>query len=192
MSTQILAGICGIAGAIGVVTGAGLLIVPDRALRQGTRLRRWLFEVDLVALLDRRLVIERTLYRHHYAFGAAVIGGAAALLVTLWELGDHPLVTGVSPRILGAWGVWAVVLTSRALAVFALGIGVFLLIRPSALKRFETAANNWIEPFPSGGKPGGSAGKAFITRLVLRAPRLTALLLLAAGIACLLALAAIN
>ena len=192
MSAQTLAAICGIAGAIGVAAGAGLLIVPGQTLRERTTLRRWLFEIDLIALLDRRLVIERALYRHHYAFGAAVIVGAVTLLVTLLELRDHPLVTGVLSGILGAWGAGAVILTSWALALFALGIGVFLLIRPSALKGFEAAANRWIEPFPSADKPGEPAGEAFITLLVLRAPRLTAALLLAAGSACLLAFAAIN
>ncbi|MBI2752896.1 MAG: hypothetical protein HYX46_05210 [Betaproteobacteria bacterium] len=192
MSAQTLAAILGIAGALGVAAGAGLLIVPGRTLRERTALRRWLLEIDLIALLDRRKSIERPLYRHHYAFGAAVIVGAVVLLVTLWELRDHSLATGVLSGILGAWGVRAVILTSWALAVFALGIGVFLLIRPSALKGFETAANRWIEPFPSAGKLGGPAAEGIITRLVLRAPRLTALLLLAAGIACLLSLAAIK
>ena len=111
-------------------------------------LRSWLPEIDLIALLDRRQTIERPLYRYHYAFGAVVIVGAMALLVTLWALHDHRLMTDVLPGILGAWGFRAAFLTSWALAVFALGIGVCLLIRPSALKGFETAANRWIELFP--------------------------------------------
>jgi len=173
---------CGIAGAVGVAAGAGLLILPGRMLRERTWRSRWLFEIDLIAVLDRRRAIERLIYRHHYPFGAAVIAGAAVLLSILWELREDRLVTDVLPGILGAWGARAVILTSWALAVFALGIGMFLLIRPSALKGFETAANRWIGSLPSAGKPGGAR---FISRCVLRAPRLTALLLLAAGIACL-------
>lgn len=188
MSLQTLAAVCGIAGAFGVAAGAGLLVVPGRMLRERTRLRRWLFEIDLIWLLDRRQNIERRLYRHHRAFGAAVIVGAIALLMTLWELRDYPLVTGVLPRILGAWGVWAVILTSVALAVITLGIGVFLLIRPSALKGLETAANRWIEAFPSSTEPTVSPERG-INWLILRAPRFTGLLLLAAGVGCLLALA---
>ena len=188
MSAQTLAVICGIAGALGVAAGAGLLIVPGRTLRGRTALRRWLLEIDLIALLDRRQAIERPLYRHHYAFGAAVIVGAVASLVTLWNLRDYRLVTGLLPEFLGAGGVGAVILTSWALAVFALGIGLFLLIRPSALKEFETAANRWIEPFPSSTKDTVPT-ETGINRLILRAPRFTALLLLAAGLACLLAFA---
>jgi hypothetical protein len=52
------------------------------------------------------------------------------------------------------------------------------------LSSVETPAKRWIEPFPP-------AGKDFITRLALRPPRVTALLL-AAGIACLPALAVMS
>jgi hypothetical protein len=188
MPAQTLAVICGIGGALGLAAGAALLIVPGRMLRERTRLRRWLLEIDLVALLDQRRTIERPLYRHHYGFGAAVMAGAVASLAALWELRDDPLVTGVLAGILGAWGVRAVILTSWALALFALGIGVFLLVRPSTLKGLETAANRWIEPFPSFTKATAPAERG-IHRLILRAPRLTGLLLLAAGLACLLAFA---
>ena len=187
MSAHTLAVICGIAGALGFVAGAWLLIVPERTLRRRTGLRRWLLENDLVALLDRRRSIERPLYRHHRVFGAAVIIGAVASLATLWVLRDHPLMTGVLPGILGAWGAEAVIVTSWASALFALGIGVFLLIRPSALKRFETAANRWMEPFPSSTKATAPA-ETGINRLILSAPRFTGLLLLAASLVCLLAI----
>ena len=189
MSAQTLTAICGIAGALGIVAGAGLLLVPGWLLHERAWGWRWLFEIDLIALLDRRRTIERPIYRHHYAIGGAVIAGAVLLLVTLWKLRDHPLLTGVLPGILGAWGAGALILTSWSLTVFALGIGLFLLVRPSALKGFEAAANRWIATFPSAGKPGG---ERLVTRYVLRAPRLTALLLLAAGIGCLLAVARIN
>jgi hypothetical protein len=185
---QTLAEICGIAGALGIFAGAGLLIAGGRTLREGTWLRRWLLEIDLIALLDRRRSIERPLYRHHRAFGAVVLAGAIASLATLWELHDYPLLTGVLPAMLGIWGVEAVILTSWAFAVFALCIGGFLLARPSALKGFETAANRWIESFPSSTKAAVPA-ETSINRLILRAPRFTGLLLLAAGLVCLLAFA---
>ena len=188
MSAQTLAAICGIAGALAVAAGAALLIVAGRTQRERTALRRWLLEIDLIALLDRRQTIERPLYRHHRGLGAGVIVGAVASLVALWELHDHPLLTGVLPAMLGIWGVEAVILTIWALALFALGIGVFLLIRPSALKGFETAANRWIEPFPSPPKDRVPA-ETGINRLILRAPRFAGLLLLAAGLGCLLAFA---
>ena len=189
MSAQTFAVLEVVAGVLGVAFGAGLLIVAGRAMRERTWLWRWLFDIDLVALLDRRKAIERTLYRHHYALGSAVIVGAVVLLAALWQLRDHPLVTGVLPGILGTWGAGAVILTSWGLTVFALCIGAFLLVRPSALKGIEAAANRWIDLFPSARDRGVSAGEKFVTRIVLRAPRLTALALIAAGFSCLLAFA---
>jgi len=188
MSPETLAVICGISGVLGVAAGAALLIVGGRALRGRTVLRRWLLETDLLALLDRRLTVERFLYRHHRVFGAAVVAGALASLATLWQLRDHPLAMAVLSGGPDAWRVGAVVLASMGLVVFALGIGLFLLIRPSALKRFETAANRWIEPFPPSVKDTVPA-ETGINRLILRAPRFTGLLLIAAGLACLLAVA---
>ena len=177
MSAQALSVISGIAGVLGVAVGALLLIVPVRVLRERTALRRWFLEINLAALLDQRHTIERPLYRHHYAFGAIVIAGAIAWLVTLWEVRGHTLVTRMLPEILGAWGTEAVILASWVFAAFALCMGALLLIRPSAIKPFETAANRWFEPLPS-------TEGALIVGLILRAPRLIAVLLLAAGIAC--------
>lgn len=63
MSAQTLTAISGIAEALGLAAGAGLLTVTGRTPRERTWLRRWLLEIDLVALLDRRRSIERPLYR---------------------------------------------------------------------------------------------------------------------------------
>ncbi len=51
MLPEALSAISVIAGALGVAAGAGLLIVPGRVLRERTGLRRWLLEIDLLALL---------------------------------------------------------------------------------------------------------------------------------------------
>src|SRR4051812_32957639 len=107
---------CGIAGAVALAAGVGLLIVPGRMLHERTW--RWLFENDLIAVLDQRRAIERRIYRHHYASGAAVITGAVALLSILWRLREHRLVTNTLPGILGDYGARAVIVTSWALAVF--------------------------------------------------------------------------
>jgi hypothetical protein len=133
-------------------------------------------------LLNRYQKIERPLYRHHRLFGAVVTLGALVLFALLWRLPGH--------AFMAAWayglGARMAILFSLALVVFALLIGVFLIVRPSAIKAFEAASNRWIELFP----PGKPAVASPLPRLVLRTPRLAGLLLLAAGIACLLALAA--
>jgi hypothetical protein len=188
MPAQILALICGIAGTIGLAAGAGLLIADERMLRERSALRRWLLEIDLIALFDRRRSIERVLYRHHRAFGAAVIVAAIAWLVTLWALNDHPLAMTVLAKILRPLDVEAVILTSWVLAVFALGIGLILLIRPSALKKLEAAANRWVEPFPPSNN-GTVPAETGVNWVILRAPHFVGVFLFAAGLVCLLACA---
>jgi hypothetical protein len=184
---EILTATSATAGVLDLAVGAVLLLAPE-VLRADGRWRRWLLEIDLTAPLDRRRTVERPLYRHHRAFGAAVIAGALVSLATLWELRNDPLMTGVFPEILGAWGGWAMILAAWMLTAFALGIGVFVLIRPSALKKMETAANRWIEPFQTADRPGGPAVYGVIGGFVLRLPRLAGLLLLASGLACLILL----
>ena len=189
MSLEALRVICLVAGVLGVVTGAGLVISPGGALGEGSRWRRWLLEIDLVALLDRRRSIERPLYRHHRAFGAGVVAGTVAWLVALWGLSDHPALVSALTGTLGAWGARVLILTLWAFAAFALGIGLFVLIRPSAIKGLEAAANRWLEPFRTASRPGDAAWVEFIGWWVLRAPRLSGVLLLAAGLGCLRVLA---
>ncbi|MEO7601115.1 MAG: hypothetical protein ABIT92_02915, partial [Gammaproteobacteria bacterium] len=137
-----------ITGVFSIAAGAMLLFMPRQMLLKRTLLRQWLFEIDFSAILNRNQAIERPLYRHHRAFGAAVVAGALAGLMPLLWLYDHPLATEALTRTLGFWGARAVILSGWALAIFALAVGLFLLIRPSALKGFESAANRWTEPFP--------------------------------------------
>jgi hypothetical protein len=186
MSAHALAIFCGITGALGLAAGVALLILPERPPRERALLTRWFFELNLAALLDQRQSVERPLYRHHRLFGAAVIVGAVALFATLRELRDYPLVAGVLSAILGTELAETMILMIWPSALFALGIGVFLFIRPSSLKRFEAAANRWIEPFPSSSKTRAPAATG-ISGLILRAPRSAALLLLTASLVCLLA-----
>ena len=176
MVAETLIWISSTAGALGIAAGA-LLLLAAGALRKGSRWRRWLLDVDLAALLDARRAIEQPLYRHHRVFGAAVIAGALAWFATLWTLRDRLPV----PREFAG----TMTLAGCTLAAFALGVGVFLVIRPSALKGLEAVANRWIEPFPSGGRRNAPAAYyEFIKQLVLRAPRFTGLLLLTAGLGC--------
>jgi hypothetical protein len=186
MPAQALAAICGIAGVLGLAAGAWLLLASEKSQPGHPALQRWLFELNLMALLDRNRRIERRLYRHHRVFGATVVVGAVALLAALWLLHSHPAATELLEDNLGAWGAWALILTSWTLAALTLGAGVFLFRRPSALKGVETAANRWIEAMPMTTRITVSAERP-VTRLLLGSPRVAGILLLLAGSGCLLA-----
>lgn len=172
----------------GVATGIALLLLPRHKLRERTLLRHWLFEIDFAAILNRYQTIEKPIYRYHRIFGTAVIiGSLAAILPLLW-LYDHPFELGLLTNALGYWGTRTAILAGWLLAILALDVGLFLLIRPSALKPLESAANRWIEPFQAVAEITASAAGGF-NRLILCTPRIAGLLLLMASVFCLLALA---
>ena len=158
-----------------------MLLVPERILREQNPLRQWLLERDLVALLNRYRRIERPLYRHHNIFGTAVIAGAFILLAFLGKLHMHLFAISASTPPMG---VRLAMLAGWALAIMTLSIGVTLVIRPSALKGIEAMANRWIEPFSIPVRRSVPADNG-VSRLILRFPKPTGMLLLVAGIVCL-------
>jgi hypothetical protein len=116
-------------------------------------------------VLERPQRVERFIYRHHRLFGGIIVAGAMVMLAFL--VGGHGLAGTVAWRASSAsqmalMAVWA-------LAAFALIIGIFIGIRPSALKGFEAIANRWIQLFPA----------------IPLTSRQIGVLLLIAGIACL-------
>lgn len=177
---QLIDAIFGIAGIASVVPGVGLLAMPKRMPNKSTRLRQWLFEEDLLALLNRYHRIEPPLYRHHRIFGAVVIAGAVILLGFLSKQNDHFMASAWSHLL----GIRMAMMAAWALAILALIVGIYVFIRPSALKPFEAFANYWIEPFSTATiavvtKPKG------ITSLTMLMPKRIGILLVVAGIGCL-------
>ncbi len=151
----------GLAGALGVLTGL-VLVLSSRSRHKATD---WL-QTDFGAGLNTLYFIERPVYRHHRKAGATLIAAAALWMWLLWRL----------DRLNG------LVLVGWLLSLCAIVIGLFLIIRPSALKPFERGANRWIEPFAR--HTDGPVVSRF-AMLVLSRPRITGILLLIAGIACL-------
>ena len=162
-----------------------MLVLPRKILTERTLVRRWLFEYSITAFFNRYHVIEKLAYRYHRPIGTIMTIGAIIMLIPLMGLYDHHALVLAFIRTLGFWGTHVLILASWLLSIFALVIGVFLFIRPSALKDFEMVANRWIEPFPSTATSSQLTNRGF-NRLVLLAPRLMGLLLLILGLGCLL------
>lgn len=145
-------------GLILIIAGCSALLVGSARYR------------TLRLVLDRSWWVERYIYRHHLAFGAAIIAGALAFLALLaryhgvgGEITHWPAFRGAQLMLLGRLAAWL-------FAALALVIGVIVVVRPSVLKTIEAISNRWVEPSPT----------------ALLPPRLLGILLLAAGIACLL------
>lgn len=178
--TQWLNDILVVSGATGMIAGAGLLLMPKQLFSEQSRWREWLFEQDLVGLLNLYRKIEKPLYRHHRLVGAALTAGALTLLILLGKLHSYLFATSAWSQVLG---VRLAMIFAWALAILALIVGIFFLVRPSTLKGVEALSNRWIGPAPSTFQEAEPAKG--INRLILRFPRHTGILLLLAGITCL-------
>lgn len=186
MLLLVFKGLAGLAGALGLMTGALLLAAPRRLLRDTRQLRYWLFEANIIGILNTRRVIEKPIFRHHQVSGTALIAAAALWMWLLYRLDADYHFPPLAQHWLAAPGGHTLVLAGWGLAFFVLVIGLFLLLRPSAMKAFEAAANRWIEPFPFALSATAPRDKG-INRLILRAPRRSGMLLLVAGITCVIA-----
>lgn len=82
--------------------------------------------------------IERFVYRHHRAFGLAILAGSILYLGLvaryglLWPASAGPVLAVLLPLL---------ALVNLALLPF----GTVMLLRPSLLKRLEAASNRWVE-----------------------------------------------
>jgi len=166
-----------IIGLLGFVAGALLLVTPRSSLELQSGPAQWLLRADIGAFFNRRFAIERSVYRRHRIVGAAVLAGATAALVLLVLAVSNPYSMGLR-KVLGMLGFRVAVAAIGALVLGLLLAGFCLIVRPSMLKGFESAANRWIAPLPSG-------SAIDLSRSILRAPRLVGVLLIAAGAACL-------
>lgn len=120
------------AGGVLLMAG-GTLLLADRRTWQG---------------LNRIWRIERFVYRHHRLFGGAIVAGALAHLFLLVLQRNHLFGIVLEHSTAGLRLIRLIELTEWGAAVFALVVGLFVLVRPSLLKGFEAAANRWIEPLP--------------------------------------------
>lgn len=126
---------------LGLLVGAmGLLIQHrDRRAQSDLGIR------EVFGFLDQRWHLERWFYRHHRVFGAIITATAA---FCAWQL------LALIPTSGQGMG-WAWLLpTVLAAQSFNAGIGIVVMVRPSALKSFEASANRWHSPrFGGNGSP---------------------------------------
>lgn len=168
-----------IIGAASAITGVGLLLMA------ASQSLGWLLKNNLLEVFARPRRVEWFIYRHHRLFGGAIAAAALLLLVLIGV--NHDRMVGTS-----VWrfapGVQPALIAVYALAVFALITGIYVGIRPSALKGIEALANRWIEPFPKAVSGVVLLRQNFI-RGLLRKPGRVGMLLLLTGLSCLVAAA---
>lgn len=162
-------------GVVLVITGIGLIFSAAG----------WSPNCKPCQVLEHPRRVEWFIYRHHRLFGGAITAGALLLIMLLGIYRTRMVETSLWRSSVGAQlaliAIWV-------LAAFALIIGAYILIRPSALKGFEAMANRWIEPFPTV-VSSVVAWKRKVIPAPLSTPKRTGMLFLLAGIGCLLVVA---
>ena len=134
---------------LAIAAGVMLVASPATALRLGERLNREFSIAWLQRALDEPRQTEPFIYRHHRAFGFALV---LATLYFFWTFSTAYRVDTLAAMYAGVLpaavlDILALVVTTVLVIGNALGfaLGVTMLIRPSAIKRAEALANRWVD-----------------------------------------------
>lgn len=137
-----------IVGSVLVLVGI-IFLYPD--IRQKNALTQLLSRLRQVAMisLHQRFVIDRTVYRHHRIAGTAM---AAFATLWLWILSPwqafHKLMELTGKYIHSLRSNIDLMLIGMSIcSLLAIGVGILIIIRPSALKPLEDACNHPIHIF---------------------------------------------
>lgn len=131
---------CGVSLAIGV----GMLVCPDAVWGMNRQYSRSLPTDKLVAVLETPRKIERNIYRHHRLVGTLEVSAAVYILVALWSgkaSSALQILAGSVPVPVSEWLMGSLVFVLTVCSLFAGVIGIFLVVRPSRLKGFESWMN---------------------------------------------------
>lgn len=133
--------------AAALLLGIWILIRPDALARLNAATARWFSTRRALKPLMMAHRSEPFVYRHHRIMGVLVtVGAAFTLYAVLYRFNEPATVAALGPgnRYLLEWAVESVTILLALGAVFAVVIGVYLVIRPSLLKRFEAWSNQRI------------------------------------------------
>lgn len=121
-----------------------MLVCPDAIWGMNRQYSRSLPTDNLVAVLETPRKIERNIYHHHRLVGALEVSAAVYILVALWfgkASSALQILTGSVPALVGDWLMDSLVFVLTVCGLFAGVIGIFLVVRPSRLKGFESWMN---------------------------------------------------
>lgn len=99
--------------------------------------------------LDIPRDVDRWFYRHHKVYGTVVVLLSIFLLSFVAFGNSQDAVVGLfEPRYRGVGAILVefATLVMWLLSLFALLVGLVVLVRPSALRKFESSANRWLTP----------------------------------------------
>jgi len=129
--------------------GLWILLLPTGFLQTGRLLGKWINTDEYFHVLDKPRYQESLIYRHHRIAGGLILLGAAYTLVVLVARADVNSISLVLPTIinsfLSGWLYGALYSLLVIFNMFAIVVGVIIILRPSALKGIESTLNRWIQ-----------------------------------------------
>ena len=127
-------------GAAGLLVGAVLILRPHWLLRAGPIANRWISTGQLDRILNIPINADSWFYRYRRASGAVTLAGAMYVLYFFSVRID----TTNAGSGYGGMFFETMVLIALLGAALALCVSLIVLFRPSLLRKFESAANEWI------------------------------------------------
>jgi hypothetical protein len=126
--------------AAGLLVGAVLILRPHWLARASLTANRWISTRHIAKFLDIPINADSWFYRYPRASGLATLAGASYVLY-FFSLRIDTISAGS-----GYGGVFLETMVLIALlgAALALLVSLIVLFRPSLLRKFEAAANEWI------------------------------------------------
>ena len=127
-------------GAAGLLVGAVLILRPHWLVRLSLTANRWISTRHIDKMLDIPINADSWFYRYRRASGLVTLAGA---LYVLYFFSVRIDATSAGS---GYGGVFfeTMVLIALLGAALALVVSLIVLFRPSLLRKFESAANEWI------------------------------------------------
>jgi hypothetical protein len=139
-----------LAGVIGMLAGALMIMLPHRITQMGNYMSRWIPACNIEGRLEWWINTNKWSYKHHRASGGLLLAGSLWVLgIFITSFDNHRVLAMLSDGSRFPIQLWngllsAFVLMGIAGAVFSALLGLHLLFRPSLLREFEQTANRWI------------------------------------------------
>lgn len=131
---------------LGIALGIVLVFKSHWLAPLGRVANHWVSLRFISAWLDRNISIEPWFYKHHRAAGIAVVLGAGYVFYHFALRFDKVALMrqfgGANPRLEGLMD--ALVLSALVGSSVALWVGLYLWLRPSALRGIEQRSNAWV------------------------------------------------
>lgn len=129
--------------------GLGFCFLPNKMFKLANRMNRWIVTDQFFNEINKPRYRESFFYRYHRIFGVVIVLVSTVSLYSLtfylgMESVTHILIS-ISESEFEKW--LFVVLYYLLIAAICLAVifGIFMTIRPSALKSFEKWSNHWID-----------------------------------------------